>query len=492
MAASPQAGRANWAIGAGLFALVLAAYFGTLACDFVGLDDGNHLVGNPLVLERDIVGAFTKVQAALWIPLTWLSFIVEYSIAGLQPWVYHLTNVLLHATNAVLVWRWLESATGRRAPSVAVAVCFAIHPLNVESVAWITERKNVLSTCFWLLSLIAWTRFARTDRRRDYVLSLLAAAAGLLSKPMVITLPATLLLLDLWPLGRLARCGWTRLLIEKVPFGILSVGVVVATIAGHASEGGLVSAGTLTLGDRLLNAAASYGLYVRQFFWPFDLAILVRHPQRIPLGESLIGIGLLLALSLVAWRVAKRQPAVAWGWAWYLCTLLPVSGIMQAGGEASADRFFYVPGLGILVAVAWSTAPVAAAWPRTARCTAAVLCAPWFALTIHQVSFWQNSLTLFDRTLEVNPRSHRGLLNAGFARARAGDHWGAIARYRSALEIKQADAETWANVGLSFLELGDVKRARYAFHRALAVDPQHPKAKEQMAALERLGVPAPR
>lgn len=484
---TPAASRQPQLIAFALIGLVVAAYGGTLTCGFISMDDPTHVLNNPIVAQHDIVGAFTRTHAALWIPLTWLSFIAEHALAGFSAWVFHLTNVVLHATNAVLVWRWLEGATGRRWASVGVAACFAVHPLNVESVAWITERKNVLSTCFWLLSLLAWTRFSRSEKWRDYGLALAAGALAMLSKPMAVTLPGTLLLMDLWPLARWPRLGWQRLLAEKLPFALIAAFVSYMTLRAHADVGGLVSADSLTLVERALNAAASYGLYLRQLVWPFGLALLVRHPQQVPLLASIGGALAILALSVLAYISRKREPAVLWGWVWYLGTLFPVSGLMQAGSEASADRFTYIPQLGIFVAAVWALAPLMAARPRVMRCAGAALLMLWLALTVRQVAFWEDSLTLFDRTLAVNPRSFRGLVEAGAAHADRGDYRGSISRYRDALQIIPGHGETWTRLGFVFAKIGDKDRAKFAFRQALKFSPNLDVAQRSLKQLESEG-----
>lgn len=467
-------------IALALVGAVAVVYSGVLACDFVNLDDPNHLLMNPVVGQRDVAGAFTSTPAGLWIPLTWLSFIAESALVGFAPWLYHLTNLLLHAANTVLVWRWLEGATARRWPAVAVAALFAVHPLNVESVAWITERKNMLSTLFWLLALCAHTRFARTGSWRDYTATLLAYVAALLSKPMAVTLPFTLLLLDAWPLGRAARLGWRRVLVEKIPFVVLAGGVTVVTILAHRNEAGLAPAGALTIAERVLNAGASYALYLRQLVWPAALAIKVRHPQEVTVAAGIVGWGIVAALSVLVWWLRRRESVVLWGWLWYLGTLLPVIGLVQAGSEASADRFTYVPQLGIFVALVWPFARY-----RAAHALAAAALVVFAALTVRQIGFWEDGLALFERASAVNPRSFRARANAGYMNAKAGDYRRAIMHYRAAIEVFPGEAETWNNLGAALVRLGDDPRAKFAFRRALELDPKLEAARLNLAAAEK-------
>lgn len=483
----PSDSRPAWHYALALFALVGVAYAGAMNAGFVGYDDPSHLLDNPVVVNRDVVGAFTTTPAVLWIPLTWLTFIAEYALVGAKPWLFHLTNVVLHGANAVLLWRVLEGATGYRWRSLAVATAFAVHPLNVESVAWITERKNVLCTFFWLLSLLAWVGYGRTGRVREYLLATLAGAAALMSKPMAVSLPVTLLLLDAWPLGRFrgeGRRKWGLLLAEKVPLFLMAVAVTAVTIRAHSGQGGMMAAEALPLTGRMLNAAANYGLYLRQLLLPFDLALLTRQPQAIPLAASVAGGVALLAMTVLAWRAWRREPSVAWGWAWFVLTLLPVCGLTQAGSEASADRFTYVPQWGIFVAVVWSVAPLAAVWPRVVRVAAGVAVLGWMLLTMRQVQYWENTLTLFDRTIAVNPKAHRGLLSAAVAHKLSGDVAGSVMLYKRALDLQPDDANAWTGLGNTFLLLGDLERARFALEHALKIAPEHAVAKANLTVVE--------
>lgn len=474
--------RQTWFIALALVLLVGAVYSSVLSCGFVNLDDPNHVLENPVVVAGDVVGAFTQAPAALWVPLTWLSFIAEVAVAGFGAWHFHLFNLLLHAANTVLVWRWLETATGRRWPAVLVAVFFAVHPLNVESVAWVTERKNVLSTFFWLLALLAHTRFARSGSWRDYTAALLAGAAGLMSKPMVVTLPFTLLLLDAWPLGRFTRANWRRVLAEKIPFFLLSVGATAVTIYAHHQAGGLQSAEALPLTTRLLNAGSHYALYLRQMVWPVPLGVQVRPPESITALAGIVGWIVVAGLSAIVWRLRKSEPALLWGWLWYLGTLLPVIGLMQAGSEASADRFTYVPLLGIFAGLTW------ALWRwadrPVARVTVAVAVAVCAAATVWQIGYWENGLVLFEHSSAINPDSHRARANAGYMNARAGNYLRAVQHYKRALELRPYDSESWNNLGGSFVRLGDDRRAVFAFSRALQLKPDFALARRNLGDAE--------
>jgi len=452
-----------------LAAFVCALYATTLSFDFVTMDDPNHVLQNPIVIFRHLGAAFTETPASLWIPFTWISYMGDLVLAGgIHPWAFHLTNVLLHAANAVLLWHWLDKATGRRWPALAVALLFAVHPLNVESVAWITERKNVLSTFFWLLALLAYTHYAHTGRVWAYLATLAAGAAGLMSKPMLVTLPGTLLLLDAWPFDRFARAGWRRVLLEKIPFVLLSVGVCIITVHAHAEENGLF---WIPFSQRLMNAGSSYGLYLWQLFWPVDLAIQSRHPMTIPFTSGLVGWAAVAAFSAVAFWLRRREPAILWGWLWYLGTLVPVIGLLQAGAEASADRFTYVPQFGIFIAVVWGLWPLATRHACTARVAFGICLVALTLLTARQLPVWENGITLYQNATRIHPRIARAHSNLGYAYARAGEHLLAINQYRAALELQPRDSTTWNNLGASIAELGDDDRAIFAFKKAMEYPP---------------------
>lgn len=452
-----------------LAALVCAIYSTTLSFDFVTMDDPTHVLQNPVVIFRYVGAAFTETPACLWIPLTWISYMGDLVLGrGLHPWIFHLTNMLLHAANAILLWRWLDGATGRRWAALAVALLFAVHPLNVESVAWITERKNVLSTFFWLLALIAYTRYARTGKAWAYTATLVAGIAGLMSKPMLVTLPGTLLLLDAWPFDRFARVGWKRVIVEKIPFILLSIGVCAITMHAHAEEKGLFE---LPLSQRFMNAGSSYGFYLWQMIWPAELALQGRHPMTIPFTSGLAGWATVLLLSALTLWLRRKEPAILWGWLWYLGTLVPVIGLLQAGSEASADRFTYVPQFGIFVAVVWGLWPLATKHACVARVAFGAILVALTVRTVNQLPVWENGITLYKNTAQVYPRHYRAHANLGYAYARAGEHIQAINAYRAALELQPTDSETWNNLGASIAELGDDDRAIFAFKKALEYKP---------------------
>ena len=409
-----------------------------------------------------------------WHPVTVLSHMLDCQMFGLNPWGHHLTNVLLHALNAGLVFVLLQSMTGARWRSLLVAALFAVHPLRVESVAWVSERKDVLSAFFGLLALIAYARYAQGRRQKAegrrqessgirarnthqvsrftphasrviavtfYLLSLFFFALGLMSKPMLVTLPFVLLLLDYWPLGRMqnAECGmqnaaasetqhatrntphvsrtaFLALLLEKLPFFALAALASVVTFVVQQRGGSVMAAENLPLGARVGNALISYGRYLGKLFWPTDLAVYYPHPGQWPLGKVLLAGGVILGLSGPVWVRRRRAPFLLVGWLWFVGMLVPVIGLVQTGGQAMADRHTYLPSLGVLILAIWGTYELTRRWRYQALALAAaggaalVLC---LALTRQQIGYWRDGETLFRHALEVTENNQVARNNLG-------------------------------------------------------------------------------
>lgn len=404
---------------------------------FVTFDDPHYVVYNGHVHAglsgQSVWWALTSFDALNWHPLTWISLQLDFTIHGLNPRGFHATNLLLHVANTLLLFLVLRRSTADVWPSAAAAALFALHPLHVESVAWITERKDVLSTFFWMLTLAAYVRYTRNPGPGRYCLVLLCLALGLMSKPMVVTLPCVLLLYDYWPLrrwpGSLAQCAIDahgkflnrppfapasvrQLVVEKIPMMLLALGSSVLTI--QAGRRLIEDANRhLGFGDRVLNALTSYLVYLRQMFWPSDLAVLYLHPESgTDLAKGLVAGGLVAALTCLAMYLRKRRPYLLVGWLWYLGTLVPVIGLLQAGRQAHADRFTYVPLIGVFIALVWAVAE----WSRERRLGRFVAAGATVALlgactviSWSQLRCWRNSDLLWTRALEMSgedPRLH--------------------------------------------------------------------------------------
>ncbi len=398
-------GRLELLIVFGLVAAGLAIYGQTLGYPFISFDDPGYVSENAHVLHgltrEGWHWAWTSFERSNWHPLTWLSLMLDGQLYGGNASGYHLTNLLLHLANAVLLFWWLRTATRALWPSALTALFFVVHPLHVESVAWVTERKDVLSTFFLLLTLLAYTRYARGGGGRFYALSLMLFALGLTAKPMLVTLPALMLLLDFWPLGRTG--GWRRLVVEKVPFFALVLASCVVTFLAQRSAA-VVPLEALPVGHRLASAMLGYGFYLHKTFWPLDLGIYYPywHAKWI-VSPWAWGVAL-VAATAGAIRYARRLPFLFVGWCWFLGTLVPVIGVVQVGGQAVADRYAYVPHIGLFIAMFWTLAALVPRWPQTRpwlAVAAAGGAAACMMLAWQQVGYWRSSVTLFEHTTAI-------------------------------------------------------------------------------------------
>ena len=467
----------------GLIAAVLCAYATVGQADFIHFDDNSHVFENPTVkaglTKSSVIEAF-RPHASLWVPLTNLSFMADVSLFGMNPGAMHLVNLMWHTATVVLLFFTLRGMTANFWASAFVAALFGLHPLNVESVAWVTERKNVLCAFFWVASIAAYARYTERPRVVTYLASLGAAALALLAKPMAVTLPFTLLLLDGWPLRRLATVKWSRLIVEKLPFLALAIAGSLMAMASR-TESEVVTLEVVTLGGRLSNALVSYATYLGDMFWPTGLGVFYPHPVAPqPLLASLAAI-LLLGITAGAWRARKRCPFLLVGWFWFLGTLVPTIGFVQAGSQARADRFTYIPQLGIFIAVTWLVAEFR---PRSARVVAAVagilLLACGF-LTARQVSFWMDGTTLFEHTIEVTGPNACARANAGLNRAREGDLAKAAEHFGESLRIMPDQGMIWRELGKTLILLEKPQQAVGVFRAGLKFEPDDYEMRYQLA-----------
>ena len=388
--------------------------------------------------------AFATFQQSNWHPLTWLSLQLDATLFGLNAGGFHLTNLLLHAANTLLLFGWLRRTTQALWPSALVAFLFAAHPLHVESVAWVTERKDVLSTGFFCLTLLAYSRFVEGGpwRWRWYALAVALYALSLLAKPMLVTLPLLLLLLDGWPLARFTRATWREragaLLVEKLPFGVLAAASCVVTCLAQRTQA-MVALETLPLRFRLALAALGVGTYLQKTVWPVGLGVFYPYWHQVAWWQPL-GWGLLLAIltALVFWR-GRAQPFLVVGWLWFVGTLVPVIGLVQVGGQAVADRYTYVPHMGLFVALAWAGEAAWRRWPRARRWLgggAVAVAAACVGLSLRQASYWQDGVTLFEHSLAVSTQPSARLHSLyGDALMRSGQQAEAIRAYERSWQI---------------------------------------------------------
>lgn len=514
-------------IGLLLAAVTLAVFWQVRNCDFINYDDPAYVTSNPHV-ERGLSlsgmrWALGSTQNGNWHPLTWLSHMLDADLFGSTPAGPHALNLLLHVANTVLLFRLLRDLTGAHWPSAFVAALFALHPLHVESVAWISERKDVLSTFFLFLTLWTYMRYAQTPARAesrepragtsmpafdprpstlDYWLALLFFGFALMSKPMAVTLPFVLLLLDYWPLGRVAvaRCRapgeaaaerqklalrtshlalpWT-LVREKVPFFLLSAVVCGVTLIAQRQSGALYALTHLTLGDRVGNAFVSWARYLGKLFWPVNLAVPYPHPGQWPMADAILGAALVAAVSAAALGFARKLPFLFTGWFWFLGTLIPVIGLVQVGIQSMADRYTYVPSIGIFIALAWGIQTALARWrmpAASAGVAALVLLTACAARTMNQLRYWHNSGTLFRHALDVtqnNYVAHDNLAAWCFDQGRLDE---ALEHCRASLRINPADALARNNLGHGLFLQGRIDEAIEEFNRAIELKPDYASA----------------
>lgn len=412
------------------FALVLATlavYWQVYRFGFVLLDDPGYVSGNAKVLgglsAGSILWAFRAMYQSNWHPLTWISLMADAQIGGGSPLVFHLTNVVLHVANVLLLFAFLRLATGSRWRSAFVALLFAIHPLHVESVAWVTERKDVLSTLFWLLTMLAYLRYTTRPSVLRYVSVAVLFALGLMAKPMLVTLPFVLLLMDIWPLGRVGKTSVRLLIAEKIPLLVLTVGSCVLTMIAQSSAGAVYTAAALPIGARISNALVACVGYIVKMFWPANLMPQYPHPGRsLPEWKIAVSAVLLAAATIGAIASARKRSYVAVGWAWYLLTLVPVIGLVQVGLQAMADRYTYVPLIGLFIIIAWGVPEIVSAlgMRRPMIVLAPVSAALTVALMVSahcQTSYWRSTEALGEHSVRVSDRSYTAHLMLGDAYA---------------------------------------------------------------------------
>ncbi|TAL17601.1 tetratricopeptide repeat protein [bacterium] len=404
--------------------LTLAVFWRTSGFDYVSIDDYEYITSNRMVTggltAEGVKAAFTKVYEGLWIPLTWVSYMADVSAFGLKPSSFHTTNVLLHLVNVLLLFWFLKSATGSLWKSFFVTALFAVHPLRAESVAWITERKDVLAGLFFLLALLSHLGWARSGKKYRYVLTLVFTLLSLLAKPMAVMMPAALLLLDFWPLGRFPkevfageREAYRKLLVEKLPFLALSVVFAFSTMyaqaAGSALGQGRGFSTTVFYG--LVNASRAYWIYLGKTFWPLNLAFEYQADlTNIQILLAVPAFILLAAVSVLAWRWRKKAPELAFGWFWYFFVLLPVSGVVPSGVQRLSDRFTYLPHIGVLVALVWGAGRYLAVTRRAKiglAAAGAIIVAGLGGLCYVQAGYWKDTATLFSRMDSMGGREYR-------------------------------------------------------------------------------------
>ncbi|HWC98737.1 MAG TPA: tetratricopeptide repeat protein [Candidatus Sulfopaludibacter sp.] len=449
-------------------------YFQTLHYDFVAYDDDYFVYQNPVIQAglraSGVVWSF-GLHYANWHPLTWISYLLDVQLFGTTPGGFHATNVLLHAGSAVLLFLALLRMTGRMWRCAAIAAVFALHPLHVESVAWISERKDVLSTFVEMAALLLYVRYAERATLKRYLWMLLAFVLSLMAKPMAVTFPVILLLLDYWPLRR-------RAFAEKVPLFAASLAASILTVLAQQAYGTVATLESIPLSTRIANAAVAYVVYLKQTFWPANLAVL--YPTTAPApGAGTMAVLLLAAITAVVVLQIRRRPYLFTGWFWYLGMLVPVIGLVQVGAQSRADRYMYLPLVGLALAIVWLAADFVERHPVMVRPGAALTCAVllvFAAVSWQQTKYWKDSRTLFEHAIAITDRNFIMRNNLGVVLSRAGDLRGAMFQYAQAIAINPDYAEAQANFGNALLRAGMPDAARPMLEKAVQLKPDFPMA----------------
>ena len=493
----------------GLFLVVstLLIYWQVEQFDFLNYDDGAYVTDNGYVRDgltvQGLVWAFTEFHESNWHPVTWLSHMLDVQLFGLDPGAHHLVNLLFHIVNALLLFHILRQMTGTLWRSAVVATLFALHPLHVESVAWIAERKDVLSALFWLLSTFFYYQYVKKPSSLAYFLVFATMALGLMSKPMVVTLPFVLLLLDFWPLARpesrllqsrinahSIRAAWP-LVREKIPLFALSAFSCLMTFYVQNRGGAVASMEFLDMGGRIANATISYWMYILKMLLPVDLAVYYPYPDSMPLLKSSIAALVLVGISYVAFRARKKYPYLTVGWFCYLGTLVPVIGLVQVGSQAMADRYTYIPLIGLFIIVAWGAADMVAKFPGSrvwVMLVTAILLPLVMAVTAVQIGYWRDSAALFEHALAVTPDNALARNNLGQALAQKGQTSAAIEHFQKALQFKADQGVVQVNLGNALVEQGQIEKAISHYRVALRTRQTADIAHNRMGlAFEKMG-----
>jgi Tfp pilus assembly protein PilF len=479
-----------------LTAIIWIVFGQTLSHEFINFDDDRYVYENTQVSSGLTLDGFkwllTHSHASLWHPLTTLSHMADCQIYGLKPGGHHFTNIVLHNIGAILLFLVFRGMTGSIWRSAFVAVIFAIHPMRVESVAWIAERKDVLSGVFFMLTLGAYLLYTRRPSIGRYVTMSIFLACGLMSKATFVAVPLVLLLLDSWPLQRVKDFpDWRRMIVEKIPLFVLSVAAAAATMFAQTVT--MASLEQLPLLPRLKNAAVSVMVYLRQMFWPTDLAVFYPHPHdQLNILVVAMAAMLIVSITIIAILVHQKYPYVFVGWFWYLVLLVPVLGIVQAGLQARADRFTYLPHIGITMLVTWGCADLTQRWRNRQIIlvsAATLVIAASMVLSYKQTTYWRDSISLWEHALTVTPdnqTAHTNLAAALWTKGRIAESHqharaAAIAHARTTLKDFPFDVPTHNDLGVLLLQNGDVRGGIEQWEISLQLNPDDGNALNNLA-----------
>ena len=491
--------------------ITLGIYWQTGNHDFINLDDNLYVTENVYVQKgltwESISWAFTALHDGNWFPLTWLSHMADFELFGLNPRGHHLTSIIIHTASAVLLFLFLVSCTERLWRSFFVAALFALHPLHVESAAWIAERKDVLCGFFWMLTLIAYSRYVKRPLPGRYLQTFFFCIMALMAKPMAVTLPLVLFLMDYWPCAlihqeiqpggfRNSLTGWaplSRLLKEKIPFLFLSLFSGAITLYAQQKWSYVIGLDLLPFGLRVENALVAYTSYIGKMFWPVDMAIIYPYSRTLPLWHVGVSLLLLSVVSLTAFQARKRFPYLLIGWLWFVMTLVPVIGLIQVGSQSMADRYTYLPLIGLFIMATWGVSDLM----QGRRCgkgllalSATMVLLVLSVVTYRQTSFWRNSGSIFEHALEAGTGNYMVQNNLGIAHnnlgmflRRQGRNQEALFHFLRAVEISPNYATAHFNLGVTFTALGNRAAAIRHLETALRINPKDEEARQYLEFL---------
>jgi Tfp pilus assembly protein PilF len=465
-----------------LTAATLAVFYQVYSFGFVNLDDPIYVYKNPNIQSgitpESVKWAFTTGYANFWHPLTWLSHMLDWQLFGNNAAGHHLVNLFFHIANTLLLFIVLKQMTSALWQSAFAAALFALHPLHVESVAWVAERKDVLSTFFWILTMWAYLRYIKQPNIFRYLLTLLVFALGLMAKPMLVTLPFVLLLLDYWPLNRINRFQWQiiyRLVLEKIPFIVISAVSSAIAFLVQQRGGSIASLAAIPLKFRVYNALISYAEYIYKMFWPSKLAVFYPYPgSDISILYVIISVGFLLAVTVLVLRFAKNHRYLVTGWFWYIGTLVPVIGIVQVGSHAMADRYTYITLTGLFIIIAWGLPELLEKWRYrkiVLWVSSLIVLSALTVCTYFQTRYWKDDIALYQHTLKVTRNNHIAHFGITEVLLEQGRFDEVIQHNLEALRIEPNYADAMHCLGTAFYRTGKIDQAIDCYEKAIEMDP---------------------
>ena len=488
-----------------LMVATFCVYLQVQSHQFINFDDDLYITNNINVqaglTRNSFTWAFTTSHPPYWHPLTWLSHMLDYQLYGLDPKGHFLTNVCLHMASVLITFLALTHITGALWQSCFVSAMFAFHPINVESIAWLAERKNILSTLFFFLTIWAYGFYVNTSTLKRYGLVVLFFTLGLMSKPMVVTLPFVLLLLDYWPLKRLKiwkenghdkiskiqparNLTVLKLLIEKIPLFLLSIALSITTVHYQKIAGAVKPLDQFSFQTRLTNSMLSYLKYLGKLVWPSELSILYPHPgNTLPVWQGIFCLIALICITIISIRLINKAPYFAIGWFWYMGTLIPVIGIIQVGLQAMADRFAYIPQIGIFIIVAWGAPELLSKWRHKQKVLSAaggIIIIALLTTTSNQLSHWKNSTTIFQHAIDVTDNKYPDIgvayNNLAIAQFSEQNIKGAIYNLKIAIQLRPNDFKAHQNLGVALFSNQKIKEAIYHYNKSIMINPNYAKS----------------